>query len=154
MAKLKRALIINEQARGLIAAAIERARKHALPLGDTMAMAMIDSPENATAVLTLADRAGKPNLRTMVEQVELFDGYQCGFSFEQQPHGMVRHLSVAVNNSGKVPMPAAVDMISREFGFREFPPEYGRVWVEEFRPGHYAVNVAELVDIPKPPTVQ
>jgi hypothetical protein len=146
-----RALIINEDARTLIAAAIERARSHPLPLDVAMRVAL---PDHKGPTLRLAERRPDMPERPLPECLELYDGYRCAFSFEQQPSGMVRHLSIAVNAHGLVPMPAAVQMISKEYGFREFPPVYGRVWVEEYRPGEYAVNVAELVEIPGKPTLQ
>lgn len=150
--KDQRVLVINEAARAGIAQVIERARARPVPMATSMAL-RIPTPG---ATVTLADRhqTARDIQRPPVEQIELFDGYQCAFSFEEQPTGMVRHLSIAVNNPGKVPMPAAVQMICQEFGFREFPPEYGRIWTEEFRPGEYAVNVAELVEIPKAATRQ
>jgi len=42
------------------------------------------------------------------------------FSYEEQgkPIGMVKHLSVSVNIAGRVPHPAAVIMIMKEFGFK------------------------------------
>ena len=149
----RRTLVINEMARIVITEVIERARKHPMPVTEAMAIAVRDPGPTLMLHERPAATQGYGRRRN-VEQIELFDGYQCAFSFEEQPHGIVRHLSIAVNNPGNVPMPAAVQMICKEFGFREFPPLYGRVWVEEFRPGEFAVNVAELVDIPKEATAQ
>lgn len=76
--------------------------------------------------------------------VNLPVGYTCCFSFEEQPAGIFRHLSIAVDTVGKLPGPAAIKMISEVFGLHD--PDHG--WLEEFEPGHYAVNLVEL----EPPT--
>jgi hypothetical protein len=143
---MARLLIVDDTARALIAGAITRARSRTIPMAQSMQMALKD---HDGPVLRLSDRKPDAPERPRPECLELFDGYQCAFSFEEQPAGIVRHLSIAVNNPGKVPMPAAVDQISKEFGFTDFPPVHGKVWVEEFRPGEFAVNVVELTEPPK-----
>lgn len=78
--------------------------------------------------------------------------YRAAFSFEDQPNGLVRHLSVSVDTAskGNVPQPMVLEIIAKTFGFTEFPPRAGKVWMEEYRPGEWAVNVIELVDAKLP----
>lgn len=77
-------------------------------------------------------------------------GYRAAFSFEQQPIGLCRHLSVS--HEGAMPSEAAVAEIARMFGFTAFPPTRGeiktsfRIWIEEFDPGEWAVNIVELAN--------
>lgn len=134
-----RMLIINQAVKAEIVAAIERARANPLPLAETMKIAILDDRTE----LKLADRKGRPQ-RFNSQGLLLPGGFQVSFSFEEQPAGIVRHLSVSVDTPGKFPQPAAVEMIAKEFGFSGFPPDGGKVWMEEFRPGHYCINVAEL----------
>jgi hypothetical protein len=72
----------------------------------------------------------------------LRDGYRVVFSFEDQPAGMCRHLSVSIpGTDGAWPNQDAVVVISAEFGFGKgtmYP-----VWTEkEVR----AVNMVEIMD--------
>jgi hypothetical protein len=69
--------------------------------------------------------------------------YLVAFSFEEQPAGVLRHLSVSCERAGKVPMPIVVECIAKEFGFRG---DIARAWLEEFEPGRHAVNIVELVE--------
>ncbi len=144
---MARVLLMTPEVRAEIKAAIERARAEPVPLALAMAMAhMDDSPE-----LLLKDRKpGAPD-RPPSQCLLLSDHFEVAFSFEEQPAGMVRHMSVALQNAmrGKVPNAGIVAGLAREFGFSAFPPvPYGRVWLEEYKPGRFAVNVAELVNPP------
>lgn len=88
--------------------------------------------------------------------------YRCALSFEEQPAGLFKHLSVSSERSDKVPGMEAMQMVCEAFGFSErlcrlignrnaainvavegLP---SRVWLEEFDKDHYAVNVIELVN--------
>jgi hypothetical protein len=135
-----RALFIGEAERAACAAAASRAAKHPTPLEDSMRTAQ--AVPQGKAMLSLADRLG-PFKPLDVECVELPGGYQCAFSFEHQPIGLCRHLSVAVDTPGRMPHMAAVGMIAEAFGFVQGAER--RIWVEEFAPGHHAVNVVEPV---------
>lgn len=139
----KRILLITSEVQAEIRRMIERARAKPVPIDLVMAMR---APDQQKPVVDLVDRKPGAPRRPPSQSILIPDGYQVAFSFEEQPGGIVRHISVAVEggNAGAVPMPAAVEMIAREFGFREFPPEL--FWIEEFRPGCYAVNVAELTE--------
>lgn len=138
-----RMLMITPEVRAQIAAAIDRARATPVPLAVTMAMAVPD-----IEVLRLTDRKPEAPGRPPSQSLVLPGGFRVSFCFEEQPHGMVRHLSVSVPVPGKFPQPAAVAMIAEEFGFSGFPPEFGKVWMEEFQPGHMCINVAELTTPP------
>jgi hypothetical protein len=71
--------------------------------------------------------------------------YRAAISFEEQPAGILRHLSVASHAKGKVPGIEVVAMVVEAFGFSGWPlVRPGRIWLEEFEPGHMAVNVLEL----------
>jgi len=144
---MARVLLITPEVRAEIKAAIERARAKPVPLATAMAMAVMDNrPE-----LLLSDRKpGTPD-RPPSQSMLLSESFEVAFSFEEQPAGMVRHLSVALHDAkpGKVPNAGIIAGLAREFGFSGFPPmPYGRVWLEEYRPGRFAVNMVELVSPP------
>ncbi len=45
---------------------------------------------------------------------------------------------------GRVPTEFTMKLLAEEFGFTSgWPPSRGRVWLEEFEPGHEAVNIIE-----------
>jgi hypothetical protein len=137
-----RALLITPEVRAQIAAAVERARAKPLPLDFVMEAGI---PGNKVEV-TLADR--KPGFeRPSSEHVLIPHGYRAAISFEQQPAGLVRHLSVSIDQPGMMPNLQAVQALMEEFGFSA-PLEQCKIWLEEFDPGHHAVNVAYLADVP------
>src|ERR1700741_2098011 len=71
-------------------------------------------------------------------------GYSAAFSFEEQPAGICSHLSVSVRGrekKGMMPSVDAVQMIAQAFGV-PFPP--GSMWIEEFEPGEFAVNLLSV----------
>lgn len=134
-----RTLLIGLKERELIKCAIERAMDKPLPWEVTKRIAIAGH----IGTLDLKDRP--IGFRPKAQSVDLPRGFRCYFCFEQQPTGVYRHLSVSVDNPKKIPHPAAMDMIAKEFGLSGFPPnETGKIWREEFEPGHYAVNVIEL----------
>jgi len=136
-----RALIIGPEQIAAIEAAIERAKTH--PIGPR---------EIATAAfkaqgkhrLKLSDREPGFERSEASENVMLPRGYRVAISFEAQPSGLCRHLSVSIDRPGKLPSVEAVKMIAEAFGFPRFPPDPGHIWLEEFDPGHEAVNVVQL----------
>lgn len=135
--KRMRPLIIGEKQKKEIAVAVEAARKLPNRLEDVMSIALPldDKP------LRLVDRKSKrpPNMFTV--SVDLPVGYRASFSFEYQPTGLFRHLSIGVDEEGALPGHAAILMIAKEFGFIEIDG----TWLEEFEPGQFAVNLIELV---------
>jgi len=141
-------LIITEVHRRRIAKMIAAARERPVPW-ELMAPA---AKRDDRPVMTLAERV--PGIERPPSQHIILGTYRVAFSFEYQPAGLLRHLSVSSERPGKVPTPAVVDRIAKEFGF-EFSSEavvagtstaQGRAWLEEFDPGHYAVNIVELVE--------
>jgi hypothetical protein len=131
-------VVITPETQAEINAIVEAARKHCIPWSLIAPVAL--PPEKHT--VTLADRkAGPPRPQS---QHIMLGNVEAAFSFEEQPAGICRHLSVAVARPGKLPSPEEVAMIAEAFGFTSFPPIDGNVWVEEFEPGHHAVNVVEV----------
>ena len=122
-----------------IAAIIERAR--AKPV--TWAQAK-PSAVPFTTDLTLEARKGMPAIQAR-EQIEI-GSYRCAFSVEEQPAGICWHLSVSVPRPGRVPSPEAMTAIAELFGFGPIlkPGSEVRLWLEEFEPGHRAINVLEV----------
>lgn len=135
---MTRILAIDEITRQRIASLIEIAKKNPVAFDLVRDHAM----EPETRVLALKDR--KPALvRPRSASIEIPFGYRAAFSIEQQPTGLVRHLSISVDTVGKCPHEAAVAMIAEAFGMME---PFDAVWLEEFDPGHHAVNVCKLVE--------
>lgn len=138
---MARILMIDEAVRSEINTLIERARAKPVRWAEVKEGAMADPGP----MLALADR--KPGIeRPPSGHVFIPLGYRAAFSFEEQPAGMFRHLSVSVDTVGSLPSPQAVMEIAAAFGM-EFPPvsgRVGRIWLEEFDPGHHAVNIIQL----------
>lgn len=104
----------------------------------------------------LSDR--KPGFERPPSDHMTLGNVRVAYSHEEQPAGIFRHLSASVQQPGKTPHPVAIAMICEAFGFsRELcealgsvPPKpadiVARIWLEEFAPGHHAVNVLELIE--------
>jgi hypothetical protein len=135
--------IVNEKIRRQIRAKIAKARRLTTPLQTTKKYGFDDD----RPTLTYGERETE-FLRTYPPQSMIIGSYQIAFSFEEQPSGLYRHISVSVAQRGKTPHPTAMQMIIKEFGFDcvlDAPPSRpARVWLEEFEPGHHAINVTEL----------
>jgi hypothetical protein len=142
---MTRALVIDFRVRAMIDAAVARARANPTPWEVLAPFAVADAgPE-----LKLSDRkTGNAELaEALVRRSQFVDipvGYLAAISFEHQPGGLCRHLSVSVDTSAKGALPhmLAVGMIAEAFGFR--PGAERRIWIEEFAPGERAINVIEL----------
>jgi hypothetical protein len=128
-------VIIGPEEQAEINRIVAEARVNFIPLEALKESALPDK-----SVVTLKDRKSVP-MRPDNRHIMLGDT-MAAFSFEQQPAGMCRHLSVSVRWKGKLPHPEAVEMIAKAFGFTEFPT--GITWLEEFEPGHHAVNVVQV----------
>jgi len=135
-------LFIGRRERERIASLIKRARRRPVSL-DVVRRGASD----ASYTLMLKDR--KPGFERPSSEHMMLGDHRVTFSFEYQPFGLCRHLSVSVPRPGRAPRFEVVEIIAKEFGFHEFPPAVGRVWMEEFDPGHMAVNIVELV-VPLP----
>ena len=131
-------LIIGETERKEIAQVIAHAKAHPV-LFEKIRQGVVDD----TAVLELKDR--KPGFERPASQHVVFPGsYRAAFSIEQQPPGLCSHLSVSVfgrAKKGACPSPEAVEMIAQEFGV---PYPADKMWMEEFEPGEYAINLLSL----------
>lgn len=135
------ALIIGPDEQKAITEAIAKARVNPTPWEVMKTFAKGDyRPE-----LTLKERGDTSFMKVYPAQKVILGTYQCYFSFEVQPAGLMRHLSVSSGKKGKVPGLEVMKMVAQEFGFSDCPPQRpGRVWTEEFQRGWHAVNVAEL----------
>lgn len=134
-------LLIDEKARTVIAKAIEKARARPTPWVPELADA---TPDN---LLPLdRRRPGTFELREKYPSQHMMLGtYHVAISFEHQPAGLFRHLSVSSQMRGKVPGLEVMEMLVQEFGFSGWPLQRpNRVWMEEFEPKRHAVNVIEL----------
>jgi hypothetical protein len=131
-------LIIGTTEQAKIAKLVAYAKAHPI-LFETMRDGLVA----ATPVLELKDR--KPGFeRPPSQHLMLPGGYRCAFSIEQQPPGFCSHLSISVEGrtkKGMMPSPEAVQMIAEEFGV-PFPAD--KMWMEEFDPGEFAINLVSL----------
>ena len=131
-------LMIGETERAKIAEIVAYAKAHPLTFETLRNGAVAE-----TDVVELKDR--KPGFERPPSQHVLFPGgYRAAFSVEQQPAGLCSHLSVSVfgrHKKGAMPSPQAVEMICEEFGV-PFPAD--KMWIEEFDPGEFAVNLVTL----------
>jgi len=146
-------LVIGPQEEARINRAIKIARRKPTPLSVGRQIAQAD-----TSAIKLADRKGPVELarREYPPQQIMLGTYRAALSFEEQPAGLFRHLSVSSERPGNVPGPEVLLMICEAFGFSTIvcdafryttvkPTEHpARIWAEEFDPGHYAINVVEL----------
>jgi hypothetical protein len=67
--------------------------------------------------------------------VHIHDGFRVVYSIEEQPIGLIAHLSISVEALGKYPNEVAVNMILKEFGMDEVTSDSKNaacaVWIEE-----------------------
>jgi hypothetical protein len=126
-----------------IAAAIERARAHPVPLSLVRAGAVEDKP-----VIKLADRKPGYERPRPPEEVLIPIGYRANVSVEEQPSGLFLHLSISVERADPKLMPsvAATTMIADAFGVDyRTTLRQGLIWMEEYDPGRYAINLMKLI---------
>lgn len=68
------------------------------------------------------------------------------FSIEfGHPVGPCRHLSMSVQREGRIPHPAAVWMVAKEFGFWGVIEDCEAVWNEELKSHGVAINVVQTL---------
>ena len=136
------ALILSEEKQKEIDAAVARAREKPMSLEEVKRLAL--PPE--TIEVTLADQTqARLEKVTYSQCVEIDVGYMACISFEEQPAGLCRHLSVSVARRGRLPHELAVEMIAKAFGFQSSLMDC-RFWLEEIGSGQKAVNMVELVN--------
>jgi hypothetical protein len=138
-------LTISDHERAHIAIALEAARKRPTP------WAVLQEIASATEGPTLnLDERGNPDRVAAIQreypsQRVRLGTYEAAISFEEQPAGIMKHLSVSSATPGSVPNQAVMEMTCEAFGFSGFPPTRPhRIWIEEFEPRHHAINVLEL----------
>jgi hypothetical protein len=129
-------LIIDARVKKEVARLIEAAQRRPV-LWEQMKDAVF--PVHETRNLKLSDR--KPGAERPPSDHIFIGNCRVAFSFEQQPAGMFRHLSVSVPRPGRLPAEAIVLEIMELFGFDR--DRRLHIWMEEFDPGHEAVNVLQ-----------
>lgn len=137
-----RALIMTVETQNRIKEAVERARAKPIPIEVIQALALPPDIDH----VNLSDRSPESFNRPHSERVLIDNGYRAQISFECQPAGLVRHLSVSVDKPGMLPSVEAMQFIAEAFGFkgRIMHGDMDHVWTEEFDPGHRAVNIVQL----------
>lgn len=149
-------LVIGPPDEVIIEQALAEARANPMPWS-VMKAIVTDGPK---AKLLLGDRkVGVDEARKQYPPQQIVLGtYRVSLSFEEQPAGLMKHVSVSSERKDKVPGPEVMQMVCEAFGFsgklcaaigggramigsEELP---FRVWLEEFDPGHMAINVIEL----------
>jgi hypothetical protein len=150
-------LVIGHSEQQQITVAIAAARARPTPWAKLKVIA--DGSEGPT--LNLSDRKHADLVETIrreyPSQRVTLGTYEAAISFEEQPAGLLKHLSVASARAGKVPGPKVLELVCLAFGFDEKlcrsmgnpdaaiqPDRPARVWIEEFKRGHHAINVVEL----------
>lgn len=144
-----RPLFIDAKVQAHIDQACERARLHPTNITDKEQLALAalqDLPVGGT--IALKDQPPNWQSGAARERVLIPFGYIAAISYEQQPEplGLCAHLSVSVIKRGSVPHPEAVKFVAEAFGLLLRDNGPWRLWLEEFVPGHHAVNVVEPVE--------
>lgn len=137
-------LIIGPEEERLIEAAIAKARADVLPLE---ALARYGNVDGKPTLMLDERKPGSADLREMAypPQQIMLGTYRAAFSFEYQPYGLCKHLSVSSRNKGKVPGLEVMIMICEAFGMSGVPLKRpGQIWTEEFEPRRMAINIVEL----------
>lgn len=133
-------LMIGATEREKIADMIAQAKAHPLTLEIIRQFISID---NNADVLKLKDRPAGFE-RPPSQHILFPGGYRAAFCIEEQPAGFCNHLSISVvgrAKKGMMPNEAAIKMIAEEFGV---PYPADKMWMEEFEPGEYAINLLSL----------
>jgi hypothetical protein len=131
-----RALFITERVREEIKRLKERASANPTRIQQVMESAL---EANEKTDVKLSD--WKPEQRdALAEYIIIPMGYRVAYSVEEQPIGMCGHLSISVDKKGKLPSIDAISAIAQEFGMFA-----DNAWLEEFEPGHKAVNIVSLL---------
>lgn len=120
-------LILDDRAKERIEKIIDYAHRHPLSMDD---------------MLDIMNKAQEPPGNNP-EHVTIIGNVKCVYSEEQQNVGLCKHLSISVNNPGSLPNPEIVKQILLLFNIHTKLEEC-MVDLEEFAPGHQAVNIVEL----------
>jgi hypothetical protein len=141
-------IVFTTEKQAEIAAAIQHARANVVPWEMLRDIAMLDSKPT----LDLKDRRNTHIQRPPSIRIVFDGGVEAAISFEEQPAGIFRHLSVSTRDGRNLLHPIAFQMVAKEFGIDidisgKGDPLCGRpgkMWREEFEPGRYAANVIVL----------
>jgi hypothetical protein len=139
-------VVISNRERRLIAIAKAKAMETPVPMAALSAMSYKN--QDHRTVKELKDRPehfDRSQLPPTISVMIPF-GYRAAYSVEEQPGGLAAHLSIGTEGrkrKGMMPSEQAVKMIAEEFGI-PFPPN-GAIWVEEFEPGEFAVNLVHII---------
>ena len=115
-----RPLIIDEKAKADIAAVCEYADLNRMEFRELQARCAV--PDGYSPV------GDDENLCC-----NIFQGFRCVFSIEEQQFGWTRHLSISVDSTDKMPHVEAVRMLAVEFGIDK-PLEECQVYIEDTTP--------------------
>lgn len=147
---MPRRLSIGSDERGKIAAAMAHARASIKPLAK-VASAAVNTADNVMTYEQRQKAVAKAKLLGPLSRqqgVVIPDGYWCFITFEQQPPGLCKHLSVSLMDDDKHPIPKALpDPLALGYIAQAFEISEAAVvakWVEEFEPGCYAINLVAL----------
>jgi hypothetical protein len=95
-----------------------------------------------TDTVTLADR--EHTVERITEGVMLPFGWRVAISCEEQPAGILLHISMSSPKKGKIPSEHAMKMLIEACGYEL--KDIARGWLEEFEPGYNAINVLILTN--------
>src|SRR5262245_60720176 len=126
------ALMIGEREREQIQSAMARALAKPVPTSMLKNMAYDDQSRHAFR-LHDRDENRAPFFWKLdyIQRVELPVGFTAVISFEEQPVGLCKHLSVSIDKHGMLPNLEAVKMIGKEFGIVDPPIS---IFIEEYEP--------------------
>lgn len=135
------AFVVTTEKQREVVAAIAEARANVVPWSATRHLAVATE----TDTLLLSERPPGSERRPASIAVHFDGGITVAISFEEQPIGIIRHVSFSTGRPGEDHLvhPVIAAMICRLFGVG-WPPRNGRCWVEEYQPNYFAVNVAEI----------
>lgn len=136
-----RPLIIDEELRLKIAGMVEHAEKNIFTLED---------------MKNLMRGEANPAGDLYGFNMETIFGYRVVYSIEEHPYkaggiALCRHLSMSVDEPGKLPNEYAIQEIMGLIGFKNKLKQC-KVWLEDYMPGHKAVNVVEIINEQKKDT--
>jgi len=128
--------IISKEVTDELKAAYERARQNPIPKKLLVEYA-VDAQDGEVTFEQLRER---PPEMPKPQRVEVPFGIDVAISFEEQPVGLCSHFSFSVATPGMTPSVEVVTALLATLG-KPVPPKFGRIWLEEFRPGHHCVCI-------------
>lgn len=136
-------LLIGADEKQRIGEAVEKARASVIPW--TALQHVASGTPSLTMSLSERHPLTEDTRKLYPAQSVMLGTYRAAVSFEEQPAGVFRHLSVSSRARGMIPGLEVMKIVAETFGFTGFPPiRAGRVWNEEFAPGQWAINLIEI----------